>query len=104
MKVYITPEEYEIAKRNGVNSKNLYNRIKLLGMSKEEAINRPARKKMKNGELEKWSKLAEKNGISYGTFCKRVYTSKWSLEEAATTPILSNKEVWKRSKSKGENL
>ncbi|PHE19207.1 hypothetical protein COF59_08235 [Bacillus pseudomycoides] len=45
-------------------------------------------------------KKAKENGIRYMTFYKRIHNKrrKWTLEEAATTPVLTKKEVSERMK------
>lgn len=86
---YITPEEYDIAERNGISNKLLYYRIRRDGWSKERAMSQPVRKR---SDYSKWYLIAEKNGISRRTFLMRMYNCGWDCERAATEPIKSIKE------------
>jgi hypothetical protein len=85
---YITPEEYDQAAKNGVDSFNLERRIRLLGWNKEDAINTPLRQLT---DRTKWVDIAKKNGIKYQTFMNRVNNLGWDEERAATTPLLNNR-------------
>lgn len=82
--VYITPEEYEKAEKNGIDKNTLYKRIREYGWDKQRALSQPKRVRP---NLSKWKAIALKNGISEGTFYSRVCNMKWDLERAATTPI-----------------
>lgn len=82
---YITPEEYEIAEKNGISNKYLEQRIRRLGWHKEQAINTPIYNRKSKGH---WGKVAVSNGIKYNTFVKRVNYYGWSLEKAATEPLV----------------
>ncbi|MBY9077259.1 hypothetical protein KIH86_03560 [Paenibacillus sp. HN-1] len=82
---YITPEDYERAKANGITSRTLEKRIRDRGWSKERAITEPVQKKT---NLLKWRRLAEENGIPPNAFYKRVRVSGWSLERAATEALI----------------
>lgn len=143
---YITPEEYEIAKNNGICRNTLEKRIRWYGWDKERAISTPVRLKRKypieikklanengltfncvkyrvcklgwdiqkaatepqmsfrmrglKGSITKgtkypieYLKLAEQNGISHRRFRDRVSRLKWSMEKAATTPIMSRQQA-----------
>lgn len=85
---YITPEEYEIAERNGISKNLLEQRIRRLHWSHERAINAKPRKR---GDYRYWSKVAEENGISYNTFSSRINRG-WTPERAATEGTLSRSE------------
>lgn len=80
---YITPEEYEVAEKNGIDAHNLERRIRLLGWSKEKAINTPLREL---NDRSYWVEVARKNGIKYQTFMNRVNNLGWDEERAATAP------------------
>ena len=67
---YITPEEYAEAIENGVDERLLNHRVRVLGWEKRRAITKPKRK-VRN--MEKWTKLALKNGIPLSTFRRRYY-------------------------------
>lgn len=82
---YITDEEYKIAANNGVNAKNLEQRIRSYGWSKEKAMTKPVKKQT---DRSRWSKVAKENGIGYGTFMSRIHLYGWDVEKAATTPSL----------------
>ena len=88
---YITPEEYEIAERNGICRVTLKSRILELGWDKKTAITKPPRKTKDYGN---YSKVAAANGISNQTFIDRVGRG-WSEEKAATTPIMNRKQCVK---------
>jgi hypothetical protein len=85
----ITPEEYAIAKKNGIPKGYVDKRIEG-GWSKERAI---TEKVKRTGKRRKYPLeimlLAESNGIDYRTFYYRVNKEKdpFTLEEAATIPV-----------------
>lgn len=81
---FITPEDFEMAKKNGVKPNTLIARIRRYGWSKEKAIHTPPIKKNNRG---RWAKIAEQNGIKYGTFLARITCRGMSEEEAATRPV-----------------
>lgn len=85
--LYITPEEYEKAEKNGIDKNTLYKRIREYGWDKQRALSQPKRVRP---NLSKWKAIAVKNGISEGTFYSRVCNMKWDLERAATTPIIEH--------------
>lgn len=81
---YITPQEYETAKQNGISRKLVDERVRNLGWDKEKAISvQPKKLKRFNKEM---VKLAEMNGISYDTFRFRVRYYGWDEYRAATEP------------------
>lgn len=93
----------DIAKKNGVKYETFRARLRR-GMSFEEAATRPlanvadrrrtvseARKKRRVFDSEIVEK-AERNGISYDTFYRRVERG-WNEEDAATHPIMSKREI-----------
>lgn len=88
MAVYITPEDYEKAEKNGI--KNLYNRVHVYGWSIRRAVNTPPRKRTNR---DYWKEVAIQNGINLNTFFSRIHRSGWSEEEAATTPVMTPEEV-----------
>lgn len=53
---YITPEEYEIAVKNGIGKVALENRIRKHGWDKERALTQPTQKQVNNS---KWYPIAE---------------------------------------------
>lgn len=68
---YITPEEYEIAKRNGINKNVVEDRIRKCGWNKKKAITIPKsnRKRMFSKDI---LDLARKKNIPYSTLRYRV--------------------------------
>ena len=93
MDFYITPEEYDIAEKNGVDPQNLERRIRSLGWSKQKAMSTPLRKLTNR---KKWVEIAEANGISYKTFMGRVNTYGWTPERAATEPLQDRRKAQKK--------
>lgn len=86
---YISPEEYEIAERNGIGREILRHRIQYLSWTKERAITTPVRKR--NMSKVPWRELAEKNGINRSTFHARIQCG-WDVEKASTTPVKTMRE------------
>ncbi|MDS0525494.1 hypothetical protein NNC19_07370 [Clostridium sp. SHJSY1] len=95
---YITPEEYEIAKSNGIQKKTLEMRVWNLAWDKQRAI---TEKVKPHKSLKHWIELAESNGICEGTFLTRIRKLKWSEEKAATTKVIDNTELLLRLAEKG---
>lgn len=83
---YITPEEYKKASKNGISKENLEQRIRKYGWNKKDALNTPVKKR--DVIPKKFKDMAKKNNIPIGTFYSRVYVLKWSMEKAATEPIM----------------
>lgn len=144
MKDYLTPEDYEIAEKNGISRKLADSRFYDNNWNKERAITQP-----KRGPLltmwDQWKEVAEANGICKSTFnsrleygwepeiaatkelaktrsggskhfsdeilkmaatngitprrlYSRVFESNWPIKEAATTPLVKNREIHKYRK------
>lgn len=87
---YITPEDYEIAERNGICESTLRSRILQQGWSKERAITTKVRQKVDYG---KWLQVSKENGINKNAFMQRVTGLGWSMERAATTPMMTKEEI-----------
>src|SRR5699024_5622425 len=81
---YITPDEYEIAKRNGIPRNTLEQRIRDLLWDKQRAITEPPKNTSK--EYAEYAKEAEKKGVKPNTIYTRVKRS-CTPERAATKPI-----------------
>lgn len=83
-------EEWEdIAKQNGVSRRNFWQRIRTLGLTPEEAANRPIRKsRWTDAQLAEMSKI----GIYPNLVYTRIHTLGWSEEEALNTPRVSQEE------------
>lgn len=89
---YITPQEYEIAKQNGISRATLEYRIRDLAWDMSKAINTPPRKKK---SLKEWRTIADQNGIPYPAFQKRMHVYNWDPERAATEPLQDRRELAK---------
>lgn len=92
---YITPEEYEVAEKNGIRRKSLEYRIRRGCWDKEKAITIPTQK-----EPSEWTEIKNislKNGISRQTFSARRKRG-WSLVDAITIPPLTQDEIIARAK------
>ncbi|MEW9139779.1 hypothetical protein [Bacillus wiedmannii] len=86
-----TQEQYEIAKSNGINKRNVDQRI-IRGWNISKAITWPVNESFTK-KYKKELEIAEKNGIGYRLFRKRIKESFWEPLEAATVPRLTNKEA-----------
>ncbi|MEB9540110.1 hypothetical protein P4I87_20060 [Bacillus cereus] len=101
----------EIALKNGISHSTYTARIKK-GWRLIDAISKPPIDKYQSLKLatqvnpknqnkiltDQQAKIASLNGISYRTAKARIKRSKWSIEEAITTPILTPQERGKRGK------
>lgn len=95
--MYITPEQYEEAEENGISATALYRRV-YQGWELQRAIDTPLRKKSRfsTTEMKPFIEMAEKNGISLGTFRRRVKNSGYSPEQAATEPLMTLEDAVKK--------
>lgn len=100
MQEYITPEHYEIAAKNGICERLVYQRVNDSGWSIRRAITTPRREK-RQGLWTQWGEIATANGICRGTFMNRVSKRKGNMtpEEAATKPTMSSTEKAKHARS-----
>jgi len=85
---YIPPTAYETAKQNGISTRLLTDRVRILGWSIERATKDPPRKQK---DWKKWTGIAKANNIPYGTFYRRINESGMGPEQAATMPIVDTK-------------
>jgi len=85
---YIPPTAYETAKQNGISTRLLTDRVRILGWSIERATKDPPRKQ---GDWKKWVAIAKENNIPSGTFYRRINESGMGPEQAATMPIVDTK-------------
>lgn len=86
--IYITPEEYEIGAKNGINARNVYQRVYKYGWSVERAITTPlVYASQANEDWLKWKDTALANGISASAFRKRIYRG-MSPDQAASKPLI----------------
>lgn len=103
---YITPNEYEIAFKNGISKSTVEQRIRRFGWNKEKAI---TKKPQQRHDRVYWRNIAAKNGISQSTFSARINRHGWDEKRAATTPVVKTKirnrkysdEVYKRLEENG---
>ncbi len=85
MKEYLTPEDIETAKANGINYDLLMKRFHKLDWGKERAITEEVNAR------KKYVELAVSNGIKKITYFKRVERG-IPPEEAATMPVMTPKQ------------
>jgi len=93
---YLTPEDFKIAKKNGISNQRAYERFYYQNWNKERAITTPVRKSRGRSEKE-WAGKAKKNGISRNTYYKRREYG-WSKEKASSKPIMTTKESTKKAR------
>lgn len=102
--MYLTPQDYEIAEKNGINYVNARQRFYRYGWTTERTINKPIRKSQ--NLWQQWKEIAEANGIKRNTFYNRIYTLGMTPKRAATKPIpppLIAEETFKRAAENGIN-
>jgi hypothetical protein len=78
---WLTDEEIETAKQNGIPYQTWYGRIYRRGWDIERAITTPP-----NGK-KTLKQLAEENGLNYSTVHERIYHRGWDKERALSTPL-----------------
>lgn len=84
---YITPEEYEIALKNGIKKEVVYQRVYRYGWTIKKAITTPTRKRdMSYKKKNLYVETALKNGISANAYYARLRRG-WSKEKASTTKL-----------------
>lgn len=92
----------KIAERNGIKMRTFYSRINTFGWDIERAATQPLQNKQEQVKRAREARrvyspeiveLAKRNGISYRTFISRVAQSGWTMEEAATRPIMARSEA-----------
>lgn len=81
---YLTEEDIKIAASNGIHERLARFRFEQMAWDKERAITQPVR--TWNGHWAKWKEVAKEHGVKQSTFYARVNVSKWTPEQAATTP------------------
>lgn len=93
-----------VAEANGIGYNSFMNRIHM-GWSEEQAATRPLQNAddIKRHALhateharvypEQYLRLAERNGIPYATFHRRVKYCGWELERAATEPLWTRQQM-----------
>ena len=86
---YITPDDFETAKLNGITKTALEQRVYSYNWDVDRATTEPMRvTKSFQSVWDEWGELATKNGISRSVFYHRVKTSLWSEEKAAKTKLM----------------
>lgn len=96
---YITPEEYDIAERNGICRRTLEYRIRDAMWKREVAI---TKKPQKIAEWHKIKEIALQNNISRNTFEDRRKRG-WNLVDAMIKPPMSREESLKRANQFNKN-
>jgi hypothetical protein len=91
--MYLTPEDYEIAERNGIPRSYATSRFYTKNWSRERAITEPVKKQ--SGNWKKWKETCKKTGITRSSFNRRIEKG-MTPEEAATTPPVDPKKRAKR--------
>lgn len=89
---YITPEDYDIAKVNGISANTLEARIRRYGWDKQRAITEPPRRKQNKALPREAIERAAKNGINQRTLSTRVHLLGWNIEKACTEPLFDRSE------------
>lgn len=87
---YVTPEEYKIAESLGISQDLVNKRIRLYAWTKKMAISVSPKEIKKYDDSIK--KLLKINGISEGTFYKRIKYG-WTIERACTEPVNLRKDI-----------
>lgn len=98
--MYLTPDDYEIARKNGISKRTAYDRFYYRKWSKERAITEPVRKVKVSHDP--WRKVAVSNGINPKTYDTRIRDG-WEPELAATTPSGTYVGRYARKQSLVEN-
>lgn len=84
---FLTPEDYEIAEKNGISRELAYSRFYNNHWEKERAITQP--KRGTTSVWKQWKEVAEANGIRESTFYSRLNVG-LEPEEAATKEVAKN--------------
>jgi len=94
---YLTPEDFDIAEKNGIHRVLAHNRFYHNGFSKERAITQ--RVKNQGTEWSKWKEVAESNGICFETFNTRLECN-YEPERAATEKPMTKIELAENMRKK----
>jgi len=87
---YVTEEDFQKAKANGIDYMNVYNRVYNLGWEVDRAITTPIKKE---SFIAKYRPILQQHGISEAMFYSRIYQLGWDPEKAATTPRRTMSEI-----------
>ncbi len=80
---YITPEDYEVAAKNGIKKDTVIQRVRKLGWDIDSAIT----KKIKRLNIpQEIVDKAKEMGIDRGTLLRRIRDG-WTMEEACSTEV-----------------
>ncbi|NFQ84163.1 hypothetical protein FDG04_02295 [Clostridium sporogenes] len=99
----------ELANKNGVSIATLKSRVNQLGWDMVKAATTPVMDKRKNiykaiPKVRKYPKeileIVKQNGIPVKCFYNRITKYKWSIEKAATTPVMTSSEIGTINKEK----
>lgn len=103
---YVTPAQYEIAEKNGLDRKLVYGRVYSSGWEVEEAITLPRGARRAETSWSKWKDLASEHGVCKRTFFSRVNKSKMTPHQAATEPVKARTNVpkWVFDKAKENGI
>jgi len=80
---YVTPEEYKIAKSNGISTRRVNVRIRGFSWEKQKAITTPVQKR---NDRSRATVIAKEHGITYQQLKSRLNQG-WDERRAATTPL-----------------
>lgn len=90
---YITPDDFMVAEKNGINSAALQQRVRDYGWDIDRAIIVPLKVETPFQPIwEKWEKIATKHGVSRVLFYHRVKKG-WPEAKSATFPIKRGKPL-----------
>lgn len=85
---YITPDDYLIAKSNGIGKSTLETRVHSLGWDIDTAISHPVGVPRRKSRIPKELRaLAESNGVPLSALRNRIYELNWDGHKAATVPV-----------------
>jgi hypothetical protein len=79
-----TPEEFKIAKANGISYDNVYNRVYTLGWDVQRAITTPI---MKPNMWHQYKEKCEKLGVNQNMFYQRIHAGKTPEEASSYPPV-----------------
>lgn len=82
----MTKEQYEEAKRNGINRQTACSRVRDYGWTIERAISEPPRRKVKMEFTTEERKLMRKHQLKEETVYLRIKRYGWDRERALTQP------------------
>ena len=101
---HITPDDFEVAKRNGLTEKIVKERVYRLGWDIDSSINKPKRRMKEKTVFTSEDKyIIVKNGLTTRNVTERMYQG-WTKEKAINTPKLDKtKNLKPRNKYKYTN-